>query len=341
MIIACPRCGTSYEVRDDLFGGQGRSVQCSACACRWRQPPSQLTARERELESVGPDQAEARTFVPQETREQPERWPPRDDLPIGAPAALPPQEPERAHEKPPAAPEEETPAPAQPETAAPAANETSQPEAAAPGMPEADPLRADLAETVEPHPAAAAPLDQEATGRTEAVASRRRKAGRTTSAPARGLHTRAVEIIRRPPVTAATAALATFFTLSALLIVLRAPIVSALPSAAGVYGLFGLAADPLGAGLEIREIESARELHGGEDVLRVMGVVANVTDSAQSLPSIRVSLFNDKDEELQFTTLAQQNKNLAPGEVLSFDAKIIEPRPEARRIRVGFVAGDP
>ena len=155
------------------------------------------------------------------------------------------------------------------------------------------------------------------------------------------MHTRAVEIIRKPLFTAGVAAVATFITLAAVLIMLRGPIISVLPSAAGVYGVFGLAPDPLGAGLEIREIEGARELQGSEDVLRVTGVVANVADSTQPLPSIRVSLFDDNDKEVQFTTLVQKHEHLEPGEALSFDATITEPQPEARRIRVGFVAAEP
>lgn len=348
MIIACPRCATSYAVRAELFGGQQRPVQCSACGCRWLQPPDQ-SAKEGELESVAAVRAAAGALLAREGREEPEWWLPRDDSPVGVPAQ-PAQEPDRAGDEPPSAPEEETPDAAQPEAARPAAFATPPPQgtadapgADAPGAnaPGADAPGADAPGAVEAGAAAAAGPDHEATGGTKAGASRRPTAGRTAAAPAHGIGARAVEILRRPSITAATAAVATLFTLSALLIVLRAQIISALPSAAGVYGVVGLAPDPLGAGLEIREIEIARELQGGEAVLRVMGVVANVADRPQPLPSIRVSLFDDDDEELQFTTLAHEHNHLSPGDALSFDARIIEPRPEARRVRVGFVAGGP
>jgi hypothetical protein len=83
---------------------------------------------------------------------------------------------------------------------------------------------------------------------------------------------------------AGMAALATITTLVAVLILLREPIVSALPDAAGPYGLIGLAPDPLGQGLEIRKVASARERVGGEDVLSVTGIVANVSGQHEPLP---------------------------------------------------------
>jgi predicted Zn finger-like uncharacterized protein len=75
---------------------------------------------------------------------------------------------------------------------------------------------------------------------------------------------------------AATAAAATALALTALLILLRGPVLSAMPEAAKLYGLVGLAPDPLGQGLQIREIASARERVAGQDVLKVTGMVANV-----------------------------------------------------------------
>ena len=142
-------------------------------------------------------------------------------------------------------------------------------------------------------------------------------------------------------VTAACAAAAAILLLTALLILLRGPIVSAMPEAAGIYGLLGLATDPLGQGLAIRDVASARDRVDGREVLTVTGVVANVTGSRQSLPSLRVTLYDDADEELQSVAVAQARTSLDAGEMLRFEARIPAPQPDARSLRVGFAAPSP
>ena len=141
--------------------------------------------------------------------------------------------------------------------------------------------------------------------------------------------------------TAASAATATILSLAALLILLRGPIVSAVPEAVGVYGLLGLATDSLGRGLEIREVASARDRVDGREVLTVTGVVANITRSREPLPTLRVTLYDDADEEVQSVTVAQARTSLDPGESLRFEAKIPAPQPDARLLRVGFTAPPP
>ena len=138
-----------------------------------------------------------------------------------------------------------------------------------------------------------------------------------------------------PGFVVATSAAAVIGLLS-LLVVLRGPIIELLPASTGFYGLLGLYPDPLGAGLEIRNIASARERDGDADVLTVTGEVANVVNKPASLPTIRVSLYDAHDNELQFVTLANARQTLAAGETLVFDTRITDPRPEAKRVRVGF-----
>ena len=141
---------------------------------------------------------------------------------------------------------------------------------------------------------------------------------------------------RRRAVTAATAAAATILALIALLILLREPIVTAMPGAAGVYGLIGLAPDPLGKGLEIRDVASARERVDGQEVMTVTGVVANVARSRELLPPLRVTLYDSADEELQFVTVSPAQQNLDAGQAVRFETRISPANLEARRLRVGF-----
>jgi predicted Zn finger-like uncharacterized protein len=139
-----------------------------------------------------------------------------------------------------------------------------------------------------------------------------------------------------PMFVAGIAATATVIALLSLLVLLRGPMIELLPQSAGFYGRLGLLPDPLGAGLEIRDIASARERDNAGDVLTVTGVVANVADEPAPLPMLRVSLYDADDNELQSVTVANLRDMLAAGEALSFDARIPDPRPEAKRVRVGF-----
>lgn len=141
---------------------------------------------------------------------------------------------------------------------------------------------------------------------------------------------------RRRAVAAAIAAAATMLALIALLILLREPIVTAMPGAAGVYGLVGLAPDSLGKGLEIRDVASARERVDGKEVMTVTGIVANVAQSRELLPPLRVTLYDSADEELQFVTVSHAQQNLDAGQAVRFETRISPANLEARRLRVGF-----
>jgi predicted Zn finger-like uncharacterized protein len=143
---------------------------------------------------------------------------------------------------------------------------------------------------------------------------------------------------RRRALVAACAAMATVLSLTALLILLRGPVLSAIPNAAGVYELIGLAPEPLGRGLEIRDVASVRDRVDGQEVLMVTGIIANVAGSRELLPPVRVTLYDTADEELQSVTVPHALDRLDASQTLRFEATIPAPRPEARLLRVGFVA---
>ncbi len=141
---------------------------------------------------------------------------------------------------------------------------------------------------------------------------------------------------RRRTGAVAAAAAATILALIALLVLLREPIVAAMPGAARVYGLVGLAPDPLGKGLEIRDIASARERVDGKEMMTVTGIVVNVAQSRELLPPLRVTLYDSADEELQFVTVSHAQQNLDAGQAVRFETRISPANLEARRLRVGF-----
>ena len=72
----------------------------------------------------------------------------------------------------------------------------------------------------------------------------------------------------------------------------RGFIVGLWPGAAGIYAMVGLGGEELGAGLEIRDVTSARTVEGGVDALVVSGVVARCRCSASDCWTAAASRFS-------------------------------------------------
>jgi len=131
-------------------------------------------------------------------------------------------------------------------------------------------------------------------------------------------------------------ALVALFVILVVLVLARGPIVSAIPGTAALYRGVGLLGDEVGVGLEIRDVRSARQRDGADEVLTIEGIVANVTDEPLELPEIRVSLSDADGEELQFVTVPPDMPTLPPGETVSFEARISNPSAIVRRVKVKF-----
>lgn len=145
----------------------------------------------------------------------------------------------------------------------------------------------------------------------------------------------------RPWLVMAMAALATLLACIALLLLLQRPIMAAIPEAAALYRVFGLASAPAGSGLSLRDVTSLREWTGSEELLIVNGTVVNVVSDRRPVPMLRITLVDLNDKELQDVVVAPQRETLAPGERMQFEARIAAPMPEARRMVVGFAAAAP
>jgi hypothetical protein len=126
----------------------------------------------------------------------------------------------------------------------------------------------------------------------------------------------------------------------AALILARDPIVAAVPGAAKIYGMVGLAGEELGAGLDIRDVHSTREPTGESETLVIEGVIANTSNGSKDVPLVRVALFDADDEELQFVTVSTDRLALPPGETVDFMARLENPAATARRIKVTFAPRD-
>ena len=116
----------------------------------------------------------------------------------------------------------------------------------------------------------------------------------------------------------------------------RSLIVDLWPGAADIYSMVGLWGEELGAGLDIRDVKSSREVEGGVDVLVVRGVVANVTEEDRMVPMIRIALYDSAGEEVQHVIAPPLKNRLQPGATIGFSAKLPEPSALARRLEVTF-----
>ena len=132
------------------------------------------------------------------------------------------------------------------------------------------------------------------------------------------------------------AALAIAFTIIALAI-LALERDAVMAAASRLTALIGLE-EPPGAGLEIDAVTSLRQEAADGDVLVVQGTVTNLTDEARPLPAVRVSLFDTDDKELQHVMIVPDQEALAAGESIAFSARLEQPAPTARRIKVTFAA---
>lgn len=127
---------------------------------------------------------------------------------------------------------------------------------------------------------------------------------------------------------------------AAALFFLRGMVVDLWPGASDLYRMIGIQAESIGAGLDIRGVQSAREQEEGIEVLIVRGSVANVSKQPRDVPVVQVTLFDAKGAEIHSVAVPPLKPQLAGGETIGFRAKITDPSPLARRLEVTFTSGE-
>lgn len=107
------------------------------------------------------------------------------------------------------------------------------------------------------------------------------------------------------------------------------------PSTTKLYAAAGAPINLLG--LEFRDISYERQHENGLPVLAVKGSVVNVSGEAKTLPRLRVSLRDAKQQELYHWTFALAEKELQPKQTAAFTTRLSSPPVDARDIEVRFV----
>lgn len=118
----------------------------------------------------------------------------------------------------------------------------------------------------------------------------------------------------------------------------RDSIVATWPPAARLYSALGLEAEPLGAGLELRNLRMSQSGDASAPVLVVEGEIVNTTEQLRDVPLLRGALVDAEQRELRHWTFAVRQPRLLPGEVVTFKTEIENPAAEARGVSITFTA---
>lgn len=360
MQITCPNCDTSYTLPADKIGPGGRQVRCARCGTRWHAepiedlrafeapppPPSARVAARGAASAAAvavavpagipaspspaaavakatdPDDEEAAwareaadtAFGAREAEPTPEEPPSADAADDWARALADDPEPE-----PPAAPV------ADPSPAMKAGAEGGGEPAGAPTG------GGDGTDATEPPPSAEA----KPTGAVEKPARPVKIRVKPKQGPKLGLPRvdwRAFWARTRPFVGLTIFLLGV--TLPVLAILMRQSVVQASPAMAGLYRTLGFEVNL--RGLVFEKVETLRELDAGQPVLVVEGVITNVTDDTRPVPSIRLALRAEDQQEIYAWSVDPKVAFVAPGGSLRFRTRLASPPDQARDVQIRF-----
>jgi predicted Zn finger-like uncharacterized protein len=325
MLITCPSCATSYDVRPDILGASGRSVRCARCERVWHADLPQAQKLLQAADAIGVPAAESGPAG--------ENWA----------AHAPPESDEGAAEEPLAPGRASDPGQAWPFPDAVAESGPEAGDAALAGpadLPEAPPLApidlddsppavADAAGVVddapsdqpllapafaEPGPAESKDVESFAARRARRLAQRRRL---------------------RWPLSRLQSAILVLLVVNAVLVGWRSDVVRLLPQTASFFSLIGLPVNL--RGLMFDGIEIVREQHEGVPVLVVEGNIVNVARRSVEVPRLKLAVRNASGQEIYTWTAVPPRSVLPSGEAVAFRSRLASPPPEGREVLVRFL----
>jgi predicted Zn finger-like uncharacterized protein len=311
MLIVCPHCATSYEIKTGALGDEGRSVRCVRCQTVWF-----AAAREVALEAAGAPGAMAKTITGPEPdaamadegefyAEASEQAAVADfsaeaDPAVEDQANLDPAMVETIDGAPPLAPGQDT----EHQTGHQDEHQSHEPPFA-PGE--------------GPFPITGGDID----------AFRRRKASK------RAQHKRNFTL---PKFTWPLAPLPTLLlglgATVAILIGWRTDAVRLLPQTASLYSAIGLGVNL--RGLVFENIKTSREIHEGVPVVVVEGEIVSITRKAVEVPRLRFGVRNGLGAEIYNWTAMPSRAVAQAGERLTFRSRLASPPAEMHDISVRF-----
>ena len=314
MKITCPECSTSYGIKPEALGAEGRSVKCAKCGNRWFVSPDdeekdtaafQADAAEEESPAKPPAEKKADTVKDEEDwakdSDADDGLEDTEDLGGG-------DEPEPAADFKPA--KKDIPPPA---SNVGASANMSEPEAA----PEPESQTADI-ETLAKRPKIIVNPDKFRTNRIGAIIDwlMRRNFRRIGGVLLLG------------------GALA----MTVMLVLMRDTLVKQSPDLASLYSMVGL--DVNLRGLEFRNLRTFMEVEDGRRVLVVEGSIRNLQKETNSVPAVRLSIRSTDHQEVYAWTVEPRTKRLNALDETRFRTILADPPAGASDIQVRFVDRD-
>ncbi|SHM94043.1 zinc-ribbon domain-containing protein [Roseibium suaedae] len=298
MKIKCPDCSTSYDIKAEALGPEGRSVKCARCGNRWFVSPKQ-----EEDEDLQIDQDEA-AWTQDEQEEAEAQSAASDDADDygGRDDTIDDDEDD----------EEEDEAPAAPRRAAKVETSTSQ---AAPAKSEEPSER---------------PTDIESQAKRPKIIVNPNKFKRNRIAAIFNW------IIRRNfrrigGITLFVGAIG----VCSVAVLFRDAIVKQAPDLASLFETIGMEVNL--RGLEFRDLRTFHELDAGNSVLVVEGSIRNITENSTPVPAVRLSIRGSDLQEIYAWTVEPRTKMLKALDETRFRTILSDPPSGATDIQVRFI----
>ena len=330
-LIICPACGTRYETTA-VFPPEGRKVRCSKCTHVWQAHPVSRPAAE-----AAPQQAPMPQAAPPTQRppQQPMPQPMQPPQSMPQPQSAPSPQPNGMNAGPGgfggmgaqqgAAGNGAGAAPSDGEFGAPVdydfnaafnSDEAASTSFGTPADTSGD-LSHGYADTLGTNTPVPSSIDYGAAPKHVALGETR---ARTRT---------------QPVVAIGWAAIVLSLVLVAVLFAIApSAVVSMLPGATRIYSALGM--DVNAYGLAFENVRYEWGTAGNESVLEVQGQVANVSSGSMDVPTLEISLKDEKGGEISAWTTELDAKQLAAGEQAPFAAQIPSPPDTVRSLTVRF-----
>jgi predicted Zn finger-like uncharacterized protein len=308
MLIVCPHCASSYEIKTASLGDEGRSVRCVRCQTVWFASP-----REAVLEAAGAADPGAETAPPEAATADATEY----HAEASEPAAM-----------------ADDPAATDPMAAESAAmsRDMSHDPAMVETIDGAPPLAPGQDGEPQSHGAQSSPGEDPfpmTGGDVEAFA--RRKASKRAKDKRGGTFT--MPKLSWPLAPLPTALLGLGATV-AILIGWRVDVVRLMPQTASLYSAIGLGVNL--RGVVFNNIKTSREIHEGVPVVVVEGEIVSISRKPVEVPRLRFGVRNGLGAEIYNWTAMPSRTIAQGGERLTFRTRLASPPAEMHDISVRF-----
>ncbi|QDG75300.1 zinc-ribbon domain-containing protein [Labrenzia sp. PHM005] len=311
MKITCPDCSTSYEIKPEALGAEGRSVKCAKCGNRWFVAPKQESDDTAAFEADAADEKPAKESAAADD-------PAKDEADWAADAAndgddqddaeIAGDESESLEEEPPVA------------STPPSSSQESSAEQAA-----------FAAETAEDE----APTDPNAAD-IETLAKRPKIKVNPNKFRKNRIGALIDWVFRRNFRRIGGVALfGSAVALTALLVLMRDTLVKQSPDLASLYQMVGMEVNL--RGLEFRNLRTFMEVEDGKRVLVVEGSIRNLQEETNSVPAVRLSIRSADLQEVYAWTVEPRTQKLNGLDETRFRTILADPPTGASDIQVRFV----